>query len=162
MPAARVSRRNGLEITLDETLVAQRTQPAQLPLADAATGGREVPQHRLGGQPPVERDQFAQFITGGVRVGPQDRRPFEREENFPLISTEEGLERGEIMDGRILPHRRSRVERGQSVRRAELVEQRMRIAQQFRRLDGFNCRLARHLFVYRRPGSSSVTAAEFR
>ena len=110
-------------------LVAQRAELLQLHLADAAAGFGERLQLGLRGQFPVELDEFAEFMAGGVIEGALNRRKFNRQENVLMIGLKEAAQRPQIAHLRDAYRGREFAERYQPVGRAQLLGKRMPVAQ---------------------------------
>ncbi len=133
VPAVGFALLNRGEVTLDETVVAQRAETLQLTVAHAAAGGRETLVERFVGQLAVIGDEFAEFVARGVIESALDGGQFERLQNFGVIILQEILQAGSRGDlpewERICGAREGR----QTFRRAKLLDQRLEVTEEFRR-----------------------------
>jgi len=129
------------QVTLDQAMVVQRSEAPDLRLPDAPAGIGEGAQARFSGQLKVVSHQFARFIAAGVPKGPLDGGQFVRDQHLGLIRLQEAQQRFGGMD--ILQPQRlgGGAQRHQTLRRAELLHQRVPVAQQFR---SFWMRLIEH------------------
>lgn len=69
---------NRMKVTLHEPMIAKRSQPREMQLADVLAGGGKLLEARLCGQALVESDQFAALVATGEAIRLKDRGQFER------------------------------------------------------------------------------------
>src|SRR5439155_17732028 len=119
-----------LQIALDDTVVAQRTQSTELASPDTSAGGGELARDFLGGDLLIEFDQFASLTCAGVSIGPLNGRQFQLQEQLIFVGVEESHQRIEITNLRNTQKTGSRGERHQPFSRAQLIQERMEIAQE--------------------------------
>lgn len=124
---------DGLEITLEQALIAQGSETLQLGLPNPAAGASEGFERWFVRQLLVKRDQFARLVAAGVTKGPLDGRQFVGDENLGLVSFQEMEQRLAAVHVIQLERVRGGAEGDQSFRRSELARQRVPVAQLLRR-----------------------------
>ena len=92
------------------------------------------PMRRLVGEFTIELRQLAHFMAAGMIERALNRGQFDRQQQLFLVTREKMFERIEIMNERHLHRRRDVAERDQAIGRAELLGERMPIAEPIRRL----------------------------
>ena len=131
VPAARLAIFDGVQVTLDSPLVTQWAEHLQLRLADAVAGGCEILQRRLAGKLLIECDEFAAVPARSVRVSVADGWQFARQENLFVVAPEKVAQRRQACDRSRRQRAGQCVQRHEAIRRAELLNERVRVAQPF-------------------------------
>jgi len=132
---------DGAKVALEQAVIAQRAQPFELVLSYPAAGAGKGTQHWLIGHGLIEGDEFACFVPAGMAEGPLDGGQLEGNQNLRLIDFEKLGERLHAVDVLQLQRMRGRAEANQTVGRAELLDQRMPVAEH---LCSFRIRVPEH------------------
>ena len=85
VPAVGFAIFHGGKIALHPALISQRTEFLELRLTDPAAGRGQIQEHRLAGELPVERDEFADFIPTGVNESLLDCGQFVRQQDAFVV-----------------------------------------------------------------------------
>src|SRR4051812_19595051 len=130
MPGVGASLFGRQQITLRQPLVAERPEPLQLPASYPLTRRGEIARDLHGADFLIEGNQLAGLIAAGMIIGSLDGRELHREQEAVFISVKKSDQTVETCNlGN--PQRTSRGSQGhQPFCRAELLEQRVTIAEQ--------------------------------
>jgi hypothetical protein len=144
MQAMRLTGLDGAQVTLDQPLVTQRTQPFELRLPHALTGGGKCLQQWFASEPAIQLDQLANFKMSRVSVRLADGRHFQRIQDLRVVVPQKPAKRGQIRDTMKSLRRRS-AECNQPFCRAYLRGQQPGITEKFLGDLLRGCRLVGHV-----------------
>jgi len=129
VPAARFVGFDSGEVALDDALIAQGTEFLQLRPADSRAGFGKKVQRSFILKLLVQLNQFADFVAARMIERALDRGQFVRDEDLAMILLKKLPERIEVRDRRDAQRFRDGRQRQQSLRRTELLRERVPVAE---------------------------------